>query len=99
MGMKLVLDRGNGRLVRGLAGAVAIGASVTLTAACGSSVSSGSSGGAATVALKPVSGPVSSTPTWSTSIACPNGYQGSGLFSEYASDGKTYDSISPVVNG
>jgi hypothetical protein len=94
--MKFVSGR-NGRAARWLTVAIALGASVTLTAACGSSGSSqGSSSGG--VALNPASGSVNSTPTWSTSEACPAGYQGSGLFSESHTDG-SYTTIAQVVDG
>jgi hypothetical protein len=51
-----------------------------------------------TVKLIPASGSVSSTPTWATTIACPAGYQGSGLFSEVQADGSV-SSIAQVVDG
>jgi hypothetical protein len=52
-----------------------------------------------TVQLHPASGPTSTTPTWSTSVACPSGYQGSAVFSEIYTNGKTFSTIAPVVNG
>ena len=51
-----------------------------------------------TVKLVPASGPVNSTPTWATTIACPAGYQASGLFTEVNADG-SWTSISQVVDG
>jgi hypothetical protein len=51
-----------------------------------------------TVALIPASGPVNSTPSWSTTVACPAGYQASALFSAVQADG-TYLSIAQVVDG
>jgi hypothetical protein len=49
------------------------------------------------VALNPASGSVSGTPTWSTSTACPAGYQGSAVFRAVRSDGTTF-SISPAAD-
>lgn len=40
----------------------------------------GASGNSAAVQLNPASGPISSTPTWSTNSACPTGYRGSAVF-------------------
>ena len=51
-----------------------------------------------TVKLIPASGPVNSTPSWATTIACPAGYQGSALFTEADTDG-SQTSISQVVDG
>jgi hypothetical protein len=86
-----------------LGAAAAAAAAAMLLGGCSSSASSDQAaaqgGSAGTLELSPASGPVASQPTWSSSVACPNGYQGSGLFSELHSDGKTFTSISPVVNG
>jgi hypothetical protein len=51
------------------------------------------------VTLSETSGPTSDKPTWSTSVACNPGFQGSAIFREVHSDGVTTNSISPVVNG
>jgi uncharacterized protein (TIGR03382 family) len=77
-------------LVAGLAGGMFLGAAGVAQAAVGSDP-----GG---VTLSPSSGSTSSTPTWSTNVACPAGYQGSAVFREVHADGTT-SSISPVVNG
>ena len=50
------------------------------------------------VQLSPANGATKSTPTWSTSVACPSGYQGSAVFSELHADGTTYTTIAPIVN-
>jgi hypothetical protein len=101
--MKFVLTTGKSRLTRGLAGVLAVGTGMVLCAACSSSAASSSNAGSsnagsntATVQLNPASGPTTKTPTWSTSVACPSGYQGSGLFSEAHADG-TFTTIAPAV--
>jgi hypothetical protein len=91
--MKLVLGIKNGRSTRWLAGLVAIGAGAILTSACTASSAqdaSTSTDPAGGVALHPASGSVNSTPTWSTSTACPAGYQGSAVFRAVRPDGTTY---------
>ncbi len=95
--MKLLLGSRNGRLTRWLVGAVAIGVGVALSSACSSGPAQGS--GTATVELNPASGPTSSTPTWSTTVACPNGFQQSATFKEIHADGTTTNFIAPIVNG
>ena len=50
------------------------------------------------VGLNPASGPTSSTPTWSTTVACPSGFQGSATFKEVHADGTTTNFISQIVN-
>ena len=50
------------------------------------------------VQLKPASGPTSSTPTWSTSMACPTGFQDSATFKEVHADGSSTNFIAPIVN-
>jgi hypothetical protein len=59
----------------------------------------GAGGDPAAVALKPASGSTSSTPTWSTSKACPSGFQGSAVFREVHHDGVSTNSISVGVAG
>jgi len=54
-------------------------------------------GGSATVRLNPASGPVSLTPTWSTTTACATGYQGSAVFRIIQPNGSTF-SISSATN-
>jgi hypothetical protein len=51
------------------------------------------------VQLNPASGSTSSTPTWSTSVGCNAGFQGSAVLRDVESDGVTTDSISQAVNG
>jgi hypothetical protein len=58
-------------------------AAVMLLGACSAEPGTGGNGAggnSAAVQLNPPSGPESSSPTWSTSRACPGGYQGSGIF-------------------
>jgi hypothetical protein len=61
-------------------------ATATATAAAGNGV-----------ALNPGSGSENSMPTWSTTAACPSGFQGSGIFRAINSAGHTY-SISGATN-
>lgn len=49
------------------------------------------------VTMIPASGSTNSTPTWSTTTACPSGFQGSGIFRAINSAGNTY-SISGATN-
>jgi hypothetical protein len=77
-------------------------AAVMLLGACSAepSAGTGSTGAgsnSATVQLSPPSGPTSSTPTWSTTGACPTGYQGSAIFRIIYGNGLT-TSISPATN-
>jgi len=51
------------------------------------------------VQLSATSGATTAKPTWSTSVACAAGFQGSAVFREVHSDGVSTNSISPVVNG
>jgi hypothetical protein len=78
-------------------------AAVMLLGACASSAGAGGNEAAGNAAgkvqLSAASGPTSSTPTWSTSVACPSGYQGSAVFSELHADGTTYTTIAPIVDG
>jgi hypothetical protein len=74
-------------------GAVLIGV-YAAQGAQGAQVAVGTSPGA--VALKPASGAISSTPTWSTTTACPAGFQGSAVFRAVRPNGTTF-SISPAV--
>jgi hypothetical protein len=60
----------------------------------GAQTALGTSPGA--VALKPASGPINSTPTWSTTTACPAGFQGSAVFRAVRANGTTF-SISMAV--
>lgn len=51
------------------------------------------------VNLNPTTGPLSSKPTWATTVACNPGFQGSAVLREVHSDGVTTNTVSPVVNG
>jgi hypothetical protein len=75
-------------------------AGVLLTAACSTADAAGGTSASATSAVKlsPSSGSTTSTPTWSTSAACPSGLQGSAILRAVNSDGTTYD-WSRAVNG
>lgn len=86
----------NGHSAKWLA-VVMVGAAGALVGGCSSSAAQSTS--SAAVTLSPSSGPTSGKPTWSTSIACPSGFQGSAIFRELHNDGTTTNSISPVVNG
>jgi hypothetical protein len=77
-------------LVLGLAGGMLLGVGGAAQAAVGTQPG--------TVDLVPNTGPVSSTPTWATTIACPSGFQGSALFKGVKADGTTFN-LSGVVNG
>jgi hypothetical protein len=48
--------------------------------------------------LTPNSGPVSTQTTWATTDACPTGFQGSAVVSEFNTDGSFASNISPVVD-
>jgi WD40 repeat protein len=75
--------------------AVTTAAAVVLTAVSAEAVSDVVQFGELT--LSPASGPVSSTPTWSTLEACPADYQGSAALYEVDTDGEVVGPISPVV--
>jgi hypothetical protein len=51
------------------------------------------------VMLNPASGSTGTTPTWSTTVGCPSGFQGSATFKEVHSDGTSTNLIAPIVNG
>ena len=51
------------------------------------------------VKLDPASGSTSTTPTWSTTVGCPSGFQGSATFKEVHADGTSTNLISSIVNG
>lgn len=51
------------------------------------------------VKLNPASGSTGSTPTWSTTVGCPSGFQGSATFKEVHSDGTSTNLISAIANG
>jgi hypothetical protein len=76
---------------------------VMLLGACSAEPGTGSSGtGAtgsdpATVQINPSSGQESSTPTWSTTAACPSGFRGSAIFRAVLPNGSAF-SISPATN-
>jgi hypothetical protein len=50
------------------------------------------------VKLNPASAPTSSTPTWSTSVGCPSGFQDSATFKEVHADGTSTNFIAPIAN-
>ena len=94
-----MLGSGDGRLTKWLAGIVVVGAGGTFLGGCGTSAAQDTSSSSATVKLNPSSGATSGTPTWSTSVGCNSGFQGSAVFREVHGDGTTTNSISPAVNG
>jgi hypothetical protein len=74
-------------------------AGLVLAAGCSSAAAANGTTDSATgpmVTLHPGSGSTSSTPTWSTSAACPAALQGSAIFRAISSSGQTYD-ISQAV--
>jgi hypothetical protein len=85
---------GRAALLLGVAG-VTVGGSLLMAGAAQAAV--GTSPG--TVTLNPATGPTTSTPTWSTTVACPTGFQGSAVFKEVHSDGVATNNISAFVNG
>jgi hypothetical protein len=93
--MKLVWGIKNGRLTRS-AGMVALGVSAMLVSACSAS-SAAQNGNSAPVTLSPASGSENGTPTWSTTSACPSGYQGSAILRAIRANGTTF-SLSPATN-
>jgi hypothetical protein len=95
--MRLVVGAKNGRLTRWLFSVVAIGIGVTLSSACSGNAAQSTNTGTATVALNPASGPDHSSPSWSTTAACPTGFRGSAVFRAVLASGQTF-SISPATN-
>jgi hypothetical protein len=88
---------GRTALLLGAAGATVGG--MLLGAGCSSAPGQNPAASGAGVALSAASGSTSSTPTWSTTVACPSGYQGSATFKEVHSDGVSTNLIAPIVNG
>jgi hypothetical protein len=87
-----------GRLRRGavILGAVGLTVSAGLLTAGSALAGVGSSPGDLTIS--PASGPAATTtPTWSTTIACPSGYQGSADVEEFLTNGTFVSSISQVI--
>ena len=75
---------------------------VMLLGACSSEPGTGGNGnsgggGTPAVQLNPATGPIGSTPTWSTNSACPTGYRGSAIFRIVQAHGLT-TSISQATN-
>jgi hypothetical protein len=95
--MKLVLGSRNGRVTKGLLGVVSIGLGMALSSACSGNAAPGTSAGA--LQMVPASGSTNSTPTWRTTVSCPNGFQGSATFKEVHANGTSTNFIAPIVNG
>jgi hypothetical protein len=80
-----------------------VAAAAVLLGACSAEPGTGGGGGGGaggsspSVQLNPPSGPITSTPTWSTSSACPAAYQGSAIFRIIYGNGLTTD-VSPATN-
>ena|SRR5579862_4508690 len=76
---------------------------VMLLGACSSEPGTGgsgngnSAGGGSAVQLNPATGPITTSPTWATSTACPTGYRGSAVFRIVQPHGLT-TSISQATN-
>jgi len=77
----------------GVVGAAVGGMLVTATAALAVNGS-----GPGQLALSPASGATTLTPTWSTTTACPSGFQTSAVLFALNTDGSIGSSISPTVN-
>jgi hypothetical protein len=96
--VKTLQWRGTGRLRRtvlmlAVAGAAAGG--LLFTAAAAQAVTGTGPG---QLALNPASGATTLTPTWSTTTACPVGYQTSAVLYELNTNGSIGSSISPTVS-
>ena len=87
-----------GRLRRGavVLGVVGLAAGAAVASAGSALAANGSQPGNLT--LSPASGAATLTPTWSTSTACPSGFQGSAVVEEFNTDSSTATRISLVIN-
>lgn len=88
------------RVAGATAGAVLLGAGCSQAPAAQNATAQNAAAAAATsggVALSPARGATTSTPGWSTTAACPTGFQGSGIFRAITRTGATY-SISGGTN-
>lgn len=88
---KLKPRLGRTALVLTVAGGMLLGAAGIAEASVGNNPGA--------VNLNPTTGPLSSKPTWATTVACNPGFQGSAVLREVHSDGVTTNTVSPVVNG
>ena len=86
----------SGRVGR-TAAVVALSGGILVGTAGAALASVGTNPGA--VQLNPPTGATTSKPTWSTTVACNAGFQGSAVFREVHADGVTTNSISAAVNG
>lgn len=82
---------GRTALVLAVAGGMLLGAEGIAEASVGNNPGA--------VNLNPASGATSTKPTWSTTVGCNAGFQGSAVLREVHSDGITTNSVSPAVNG
>ena len=89
---------GRTTLLAGTAALALAACSAQASAGTSTADSSGTSAGGAGVRLNPGSGATSSTPTWSTTVACPAGHQGSAVFREVHGDGTSTNSISAATD-
>jgi hypothetical protein len=76
--------------VAGLTGGILVGSAGAALAAVGTEPGD--------VTLVPATGPIASSPTWSTSVACNAGFQGSAVLDEVHADGVTTNAVSNAVN-
>jgi hypothetical protein len=97
----VVSSRNRRSVAEWLAGAVVVGGALlgTFAAQGAQAVPAAFGNNPGAVKLDPASGPTNSKPTWSTTVGCPSGFQGSAVFSEVHADGTTFTTIAPVVTG
>jgi hypothetical protein len=89
-----------GRLRRGavVLGVVGLAAGAAVTSAGSALAANGSGPGQLT--LSPATGALTSAPTWATSTACPSGFQGSAVVTEFMPNSSTVaTTVSPAVGG
>jgi hypothetical protein len=80
-----------------IAGTVAVTAAASLLGMATANATVGTQPG--TVSFNPSSGSTSLTPTWSTTVGCPSGFQGSAVLREVAADGTSTATVSQAING
>jgi hypothetical protein len=94
------LRAGRAALLLAVAGGVLLAAGCSNAAPAGQNAAADATTAAAGgngVTMSPASGSTNSTPTWSTTAACPSGFQGSGILRAINKAGTTY-SVSGATN-
>jgi hypothetical protein len=87
-----------GRTIRRAALAIALAAVSAVSALQAADSSLAAVGtGPGQLLLSPATGPLATTPTWSTTTACPAGFQGSAAITEYTLSGTAVSLISFIV--